>query len=199
MLLIMLLSFADKSVANACMFYRSGTKTWREGQFRLRNVSTNSYWHEWLTGFFSYNLFFPLMIPCIFLQATFFSFTIYNLCSPHFFDFQVNFPQNMQLVTILLIVVVLFTTKNDPFLSAFHNVWMQIKKRMIFDFTLPCSVMCSAAFETLFYHHCVFLFHRWYYLTLMYDTLKKFLSDRIWYHVYVLGMHLSHVGKIIFP
>ena len=84
MLLIMLLSFADKSVANACMFYRSGTKTWREGQFRLRNVSTNSYWHEWLTGFFSYNLFFPLMIPCIFLQATFFSFTIYNLCSPHF-------------------------------------------------------------------------------------------------------------------
>ena len=116
---------ADKSVANACMSYSSGTKTWREGQFRLRNFSTNSYWHERLTVFFSYNLFFPLMIPYIFLQATFFSFTIYNLRSPHLiqsFDFQVNFTQNMQFVTLLLIVVLLFTTKSDPFLSAFHNV-----------------------------------------------------------------------------
>ena len=61
----------------------------------------------------------------IFLQATFFSFTIYNQCSLHLiqsFDFQLNFAQNMQLVTFLLIVVLLFTTKNDPFLSTFHNV-----------------------------------------------------------------------------
>ena len=184
------------------MFYRSGTNTWRERQFRLRNVSTNPYWHERSTGgFFSYTLFFFLMIPYIFLQATFFSFTIYNLCSPHLiqsFDFQVNLTQNMQLVTFLLTVALLFTTKKDPFLFAFHNMWMQIKKRMIFDFTLLCSVMCSTVFGTLFYHHCVFLFHRWYYLTLMYDTLKKCLSDRIWYHVYVFGMHLSHVGRIIF-
>ena len=61
----------------------------------------------------------------IFLQATFFSFTIYNQCSPRLiqsFDFQLNFAQNVQLVTFLLIVVLLFTTKNDPFLSMFHNV-----------------------------------------------------------------------------
>ena len=172
-----------------------------------KTVSFTQRFHKFILAwtincsFYIYNLFSPLMTPYIFLQATFFSFTIYNVCSPHLiqsFDFQLNFTQNMQLVTFLLIVVLLFTTKNDPCFSAFHNVWMQIKKRMIFDFTLLCSVMCSAMFETLFYHHCVFLFHRWYYLTLMYDTLKKFLSDRIWYHVYVFGMHLSHVGSIIF-
>ena len=122
-----------------------------------KTVSFTQRFHKFILAwtincfFYIYNLFSPLMTPYIFLQATFFSFTIYNVCSPHLiqsFDFQLNFTQNMQLVTFLLIVVLLFTTKNDPFLSAFHNVWMQIKKRMIFDFTLPCSVMCSAAFET---------------------------------------------------
>ena len=144
-----------KALIMRVFFYRSGTKTWREVQFRLRNVSANSYWHELLTVFFfSYNLFFPLMIPYIFLQATFFSFTIYNLCSPHLiqsFDFQVNFTQSMQLATFLLIVVLLFTTKNDPFFSAFHNVWMQIKKRMILTLhycAASCVALCLKLYST---------------------------------------------------
>ena len=161
------------------MFYRSGTIIWREGLLRLRNVSTNSYWHERLTVFFSCNLFSPLTTSYIFLQATFFSFTIYHLCSPHLvlsFYFQLNFTQNKQIVTFLLIVDCFFTTKNDPFLSKFHNVQMQIKNRMIFDFALLCSVMCSAVFETLFCHRCVFLFHRWFYLTLV---MQRYIKEVI--------------------
>ena len=69
----------------------------------------------------------------------------------------------------LLSIVFLKLRMTRPFLSFIT----QIKKQMIFDFALLCSVMCSAVFETLFCHHYVFLFHRWFYLTLMYDTLKK--------------------------
>ena len=53
-------SVPDRSLANACLFSRSVTKIWREGLFRLRNVSTNSYWHARLTVFL-YNLFSPLI------------------------------------------------------------------------------------------------------------------------------------------